>query len=180
MLLAAARPTVIAGAVLNDIGPVIEPTGLARIKSYVGKLPRPDSFEEGAELLRRLFGSQFPKLSDDDWLGYSRRTFKIGRRGMAPLYDVRIAKTLEGIEFDRPLPPLWREFDALGRVPLMVIRGGNSDLLSEATVAAMASRRKNMEAVVVPDQGHAPLLTAPDLVARIATFVAACDAARIH
>jgi pimeloyl-ACP methyl ester carboxylesterase len=180
MLLAAARPTVIAGAVLNDIGPVIEPTGLLRIKNYVGKLPRPDSYEEGAEILRHLFGSQFPKLSDDDWLGFSRRTFKIERRVMTPLYDVRIAKTLEGIEFDRPLPPLWREFDALGRVPLMVIRGGNSDLLSEATVAAMASRRKNMEAVVVPDQGHAPLLTAPDLIARIAAFVASCDAARTH
>jgi pimeloyl-ACP methyl ester carboxylesterase len=180
MLLAAARPTAIAGAVLNDIGPVIEPTGLVRIKSYVGKLPRPDSFEEGAEILRRLFGSQFPKLSDDEWLGFSRRTFKIEKRGMAPLYDVRIARTLEGIEFDRPLPPLWREFDALARVPLMVIRGGNSDLLSEATVAAMAARRRTMEAVVVPDQGHAPLLTAPDLVAQIATFVASCDAVRTH
>ena len=180
MLLAAARPTVIVGAVLNDIGPVIELTGLVRIKSYVGKLPRAESFEEGAEILRRLFGSQFPKLSDDDWLGYSRGTFKIDRRGMAPLYDVRIARTLEGIEFDRPLPPLWREFDALARVPMMVIRGGNSDLLSEQTVAAMASRRRNMDTVVVPDQGHAPFLTAPDLIARIAAFVAACDAARTH
>src|SRR5712692_3980741 len=76
MLLAAARPTAIAGCVLNDIGPVIEPKGLARIKSYVGKLPPPASFQEGADILRKLFGSQFPNLTDGDWLAFARRTFK--------------------------------------------------------------------------------------------------------
>ena len=76
MLLAAARPTAIAGCVLNDIGPVIDPKGLMRIKSYVGRMPRPASFHEGADILRRLFGSQFPKWSDDAWVAFARRTFK--------------------------------------------------------------------------------------------------------
>jgi pimeloyl-ACP methyl ester carboxylesterase len=175
MMLGSARPAAIAGAVLNDIGPVIEPGGLVRIKSYVGKLPRPKSFEEGAEILRRLFGHQFTKMTEEEWLAHSRRTFKVEQRSLEAIYDVKLAVTLEGIDFNRPLPPLWNEFDSLARVPLMVVRGANSDLLSEETVAAMRGRRAAMETMSVPDQGHAPWLTGRDEIARIAAFVAACE-----
>ena len=168
-------PTVIAGCVLNDIGPVIESEGLMRIKSYVGKLPRPASFHEAADMLRRLFGSQFPKLSDDDWVGFARRTFKEAGGRIVPDYDVKVATTLKGVSPDRALPPLWKEFDALARVPLMVIRGGNSDILSAATVEAMRARRDNLDVLEVPDEGHAPLLAGADIIGRIATFAAACD-----
>jgi pimeloyl-ACP methyl ester carboxylesterase len=175
MMLGSARPTAVAGAVLNDIGPVIEPAGLVRIKSYVGKLPRPKNFQDGADILRRLFGHQFTKLSDEQWLAFSRRTFKVEQRGLGPIYDIRLAATLTGIDFDRPLPPLWNEFDSLARIPLMVVRGANSDLLSEETLAAMRARRAELETINVPDQGHAPLLATPDEIARITTFVAACE-----
>jgi len=180
MLLASARPTAMAGVVLNDIGPVIEPGGLVRIKSYVGKLPRPKSFEEGADILRRLFGHQFTKLTDDEWLAFSHRSFKTDKRSLVPLYDVRLARTLDGIDFHRRLPPLWSEFDALGRLPLMVLRGANSDLLSEETVAAMRARRPTMETVTVADQGHAPILSGADLIGRIAAFAATCEPAEAY
>jgi pimeloyl-ACP methyl ester carboxylesterase len=177
MLLAAARPTVIAGCVLNDIGPVIEPKGLMRIKSYVGKLPRPASFHEAAELLRRLFGSQFTRLSDDDWVVFARRTFKDAGGHIMPNYDVKLATTLARVGPDKPLPALWKEFDALARVPMMVIRGGNSDILSAATVEAMRARRDRLDVLEIPDEGHAPLLVGPDSIGPIAAFVAACDRA---
>jgi pimeloyl-ACP methyl ester carboxylesterase len=180
MLLAVARPTAIAGCVLNDIGPVIEPGGLMRIKSYVGKLPQPPSFRDAADILQRLFGSHFPKWGDADWLAFARRTFKEANGRILADYDVRLATTLAGLTPERPLPPLWKEFDALARLAVMVVRGTRSDILSPATVAAMRERRNSLEVLEVADEGHAPRLTEPPTASRIAEFIASCDRAARH
>ena len=176
MLMAALRPTAMTGAVLNDIGPVLEPKGLMRIKGYVGKLPEPRSFGEGAEILRRLFDAQFPKLTSEDWLQAARRTFKEANGRLVTTYDPALAKTMEGVDFEKPMPPLWKEFDALAHVPLMVVRGENSDLLSAETLDAMAQRHAGMERLEVADQGHAPLLAEPETIEHISAFVARCEA----
>ena len=175
MLLGALRPSAIAGVVLNDIGPVIESQGLMRIKGYVGKLPQPRDFEDGAEILRRLFGGQFPKLGHEDWLAAARRTFREKDGGLVPTYDVRLAETLTGVDFEQGLPALWNEFDALAALPLLTIRGANSDLLSPLTVTAMRARRREMETIEVPDQGHAPLLSEADIIGQISAFAKRCD-----
>jgi pimeloyl-ACP methyl ester carboxylesterase len=83
---------------------------------------------------------------------------------------------MEGVDFEKPMPPLWKEFEALNHVPLMVVRGEHSDLLTAETVDAMAQRHAGMERLEVPDQGHAPLLAEPETIARIAAFVARCEA----
>ncbi len=178
MLLGVAHPTAIAGVVLHDIGPVIEPRGLARIKSYVGKLPQPRSFAEGAEILRRLSAVQFPNLTTEQWLAAAQRTWQMKDDELTPTYDVRLARTLADIHIEHPLVPLWHEFDALGRVPMLVIHGANSDILSAATVATMAARHAGMQAIEVPDQGHVPLLEGEDILSAVVQFVATCDGAR--
>jgi pimeloyl-ACP methyl ester carboxylesterase len=175
MLLASARPAAIAGVILNDIGPVIDVQGLARIKGYVGNLPEPKSFADGAVILRRLFASQFPRLTQDDWIAFSRRAFKQQDGRLLPTYDVRLAKTLEGIDLARPLQPLWTEFEALAHIPVLVIRGANSDVLSSATVAAMRARKPDLDAIEVRDQGHAPLLVEPETIGHISAFIAHCE-----
>jgi pimeloyl-ACP methyl ester carboxylesterase len=175
MLLAAARPGALAGVILNDIGPVIEPKGLVRIKGYVGKLPQPTSFDDAATVLRRLFGAQFPTLSEEEWRGFAYRSFEERDGRLVPNYDPRLAETLRSVDEERPLPALWHAYDALGAVPLLVIRGANSDILSPATVKAMRARHKAMKTIEVPDQGHAPLLSEPTLIGRIETFIEGCE-----
>jgi pimeloyl-ACP methyl ester carboxylesterase len=176
MLLAVARPDAIAGAVLNDIGPVLEPRGLMRIKDYVGKLPQPASFAEGAAILRGIADVQFPNVSEAGWLAAARRAWRETDGRLVLTYDTGLAHNFADLTFDQPLPAMWPQFEALAQKPLMVIRGGTSDLLSAATVEEMQARAPAMDVLVVPDQGHAPLLAEPDVIARIVTFIATCNA----
>jgi pimeloyl-ACP methyl ester carboxylesterase len=177
MLLAALRPGAIAGAILNDIGPVIDTTGLMRIKGYVGKLSPPASIEEGAEILRRRDGAHFTRLTMDDWLEQARRNWWWKDGKLVPSYDPALSATLEEADLDKPLPDLWAQFDALPNVPLMVIRGENSDLLSTTTLDAMKARRPNLAIREIEGEGHAPRLEG-SLIADIAAFAERCDRAR--
>ncbi len=177
MLLAALRPTAIAGAVFNDIGPVIENTGVMRIKGYVGKLPQPASIEEGAAILRRQAGAQFTRFTPDDWIDQARRNWWMKDGKLVPAYDTALSKTLEEADLDRPPPALWAQFDAVPKAPLMVIRGEHSDILSAETVAAMKARRPDLTNVEIKGEGHPPQLEGA-LVDAIAAFAERCDRAR--
>ena len=177
LLIGATRPEAIAGVVLHDIGAVIEPAGLTRIKSYLGKIAQPRTFEDGASILRNLFGAQFPKVTAMQWLAAAHRAWRKEDDELKPTYDVRMALPLAGVDTEKPLPAMWKEFDSLLRVPMLVIRGANSDILSVETVEAMAAHHPGMEVVEVPDQGHVPLFEG-ELVLQVNRFVAGCEKAR--
>jgi pimeloyl-ACP methyl ester carboxylesterase len=178
MTIAAKKPELLAGVVLNDIGPVVETEGVLRIKSYVGKLQRPTSYQEAAEMLPSISANQFPNLTEADWLAAARRGWRQEGGRLVTTYDPALGRTLDSVSVDKPFPTQWPEFDAMAQVPLMVVHGAYSDILSAATVTAMRARRPDMELVVVADQGHAPLLAEPGTIGPIAAFAAKCDALR--
>lgn len=171
MALAAARPTLLRGVVLNDIGPVIDGKGLVRIRGYVGKLPSPRDYVEGGDVLKRLFDAQFTRSSDEDWQALARTTWKDVNGRLMPDYDPALRKTLEAVDLEKSLPPLWHLFTGLKPVPVMVLRGANSDLLSAETLQDMAKAHPDLEAVTLPDQGHVPALRGRDMIQRLRRFV---------
>jgi pimeloyl-ACP methyl ester carboxylesterase len=158
MALSAVRPTLLAGAVLNDVGPVIEPKGLIRIRNYVGKLPSPKTMQEAAQILRQLSDAQFPAFSPEQWESMARGTWheKDGRPVLS--YDPNLMKPLEALDLEMPMPDLWNLFEGLQPFPVLTIRGANSDLLAASTLDAMQERHPDLTAITVPGQGHAPLL----------------------
>ncbi|MGL4438588.1 MAG: alpha/beta fold hydrolase [Bosea sp. (in: a-proteobacteria)] len=178
MSMAPVRPTFIKGVVLNDIGPVLDAQGLIRIRGYVGKLPAPRTWHEAADILKQVFGPQFPILDRSEWLGYARRTWKDDNGRLVPDYDTALMKTLEALDLEAPLPVLWPFFDGLKHAPMLVLRGANSDLLSDETLRAMKARHPACETFTVAGQGHAPLLTGKDVLSRIARLCVLADDAR--
>jgi pimeloyl-ACP methyl ester carboxylesterase len=171
MALSATRPALIRGAVLNDIGPVLEGKGLVRIRGYVGKLPAPANEREAIDILKNLMNVQFTALSEDAWRAYARATWKEDGGRLVLDYDPALMRTLEGPDLEAPIPPLWGLFEGLKRVPVLTLRGANSDLLSAETVEAMKNVHPHLEAVTVPNQGHAPLLQDREIIRQIRRFV---------
>ena len=171
--LAAAQPTRLGPVVLNDIGPVIDVNGLVRIASYVGRIPTPKTWQEATRIVMELTRRDFPTLteSDAETLAHQFYNEKDGRPVAS--YDAKLAKSLSALE--GPIPALWPLFDGLKRVPVLVIRGANSDLLSAATVEGMRLRHPDLTSIEVPNEGHAPLLRDKPTIEAVADFFAAND-----
>jgi pimeloyl-ACP methyl ester carboxylesterase len=171
MAIAVLRPTVLRAVVLNDIGPVISGEGIAQIRSYLERAPKPRTFQEALTVQKAAIGQSFAALMEDDWEKMVRAFYREEKRGFVPDYDHNILKTVGSVDVNKSLPTLWPQFMAMASVPLLVIRGGNSRLLSAETVEEMASRHPDMQQVVVEGQGHAPLLWTGELPALIAGFI---------
>ncbi len=164
-----------ASVVLNDIGPVVDPTGLIRIKGYVGRAAWPRNYAEAIALLKTGPAMNFPGLSNTEWHIYAAATFGSDEANLAPRYDLELSHTLDALDTNGPLPELWPQFDALNGLPVLVIRGASSDLLTPETLEAMAARWPGVQTYEVPGQGHAPLLADSASVQAIANFLAAAD-----
>jgi pimeloyl-ACP methyl ester carboxylesterase len=175
MILAASRPGLLTGVVMNDIGPEIDPAGLARIQSYVGGGGPFASWAEAAEAVRAINGIAFPRETGEAfWLAFARRVCRETEDGQVALdYDPNISKPVQ--TGDVAPPDLWPFFDALTGTPLLLVRGALTDLLAMSCVEEMQRRHPAMQLAQVADVGHAPLLTEPDAWAPIQTFLEGLD-----
>jgi pimeloyl-ACP methyl ester carboxylesterase len=177
MILGALRPGLMAGVVLNDIGPVVEGIGLARIKRYLTGNGAVSSWQAAQDAVRRVNSAHFPALDEDDWQAFTRAIFVEANGQIRPDFDAKLVNTVKTIDLETSIPVLWPQFDSLGGIPVLSIRGENSDLLSTGTVAEMAARHHRFEQVTVPGQGHAPLLRDATSLERIKAFALRCDKA---
>ena len=171
MLMAAMQPARIAGLVLNDAGPELNPEGIRRIQSYTGKLPPVTSWTEAAAQTKSVYSVALPDLSDAQWLDYARRGYRENESGVPiPDVDPQIAQALKSAAASGG-GDLWQVFRQIRDTPVLVIRGALSDLLSAAIVERMALEHPGLEQLTVPNRGHAPLLTEPECVAAIDGFI---------
>lgn len=177
MFMAAAQPSTTGAVILNDIGPVIEPSGLGRIAAYVGRIPLPGSWPEAGKLVRDLNVRAFPAVPDDQWEDIARQFFNERKGKPAPGYDPMLRNALSVL--DGPMPALWPQFEGLKRVPLMVLRGEHSDLLSADTVEEMRRRHPAFTSRLVKGEGHAPLLKDAPTIDAVARFLATVDAGQV-
>jgi len=174
MLLAASGAERIAGAVLNDVGPVIEPAGLARIREYVGQGRSYATWMHAARALKEGQGAAFPDYAISDWLVVAKRLMVVSGSGRIALdYDMKIADA-----FNTPAAEggvdLWPAYRALAGRPVLVLRGALSDILSANTLERMAREIPEAETVTIPGVGHAPSLAEPEARAAIARLLAKC------
>jgi pimeloyl-ACP methyl ester carboxylesterase len=171
MVLAATAPQRIAAAILNDVGPELNEVGLERIRTYVGNGARFRSWDEAAEAIAANNGHVPASYSHSNWVEMAHRVCREDNGEIVFDYDMAIALPFEtqgtSLRVD-----MWPLFEALGRKPLLVIRGELSDLLSAASLAKMQSAVPGLKSVTVPGVGHAPMLDEPEALAAIDRFVA--------
>ena len=167
MLLAMADNKRIAGALINDIGPVIEERGADHIRSYVGRSQSWPTWLHAARGLRDTNKGRYPDWTIDQWVIFAKRLCRLSPAGRIVLdYDMRIAEPLRQpgghAGFD-----LWSAYAGLVGIPSLLVHGEFSDLISDETIDEMKRRNPALESVIVPSVGHAPTLEEPEAAAAI-------------
>ncbi|MDO8322248.1 MAG: alpha/beta hydrolase [Phenylobacterium sp.] len=177
LTLSAMRPDLIAGVVLNDVGPEVGAAGLARIAGYVGGAPQVASWADAAAYAKAVNGEALPGLTDVDWDRFARRVFRETDKGLALDYDPAISDVFKVAPTAAPAaaaPDLWPLFTAMatGR-PLLLVRGADSDILEDAVADRMGALLPHMVRVDIAGVGHAPTLEEPQAQAALDTYFAA-------
>ena len=170
MVIAATAPQRIAAAIINDVGPDVDPAGIERILSYVGNDRRFKDWDEAGEMVAASHQGKFDHFTHQDWVAMAKRNCREENGEIRFDYDMAIAEPFKEAGPTPQVDP-WPFFAALGAMPLLVVRGANSDLLTAETAAKMQSVAPAMTLAVIPGVGHAPDLGEPEAVAAIDEFL---------
>ncbi|MCP4560801.1 MAG: alpha/beta hydrolase [Bosea sp.] len=172
MVMAATAPDRVAGLCLNDVGPVLEREGLARIGRYIGEKPAVDSLEEIADRMPLVMPG-FGEVPELRWVEETLRHYVETPQGIDLPYDPALRQSFDAA-MAKPLGDAWPLFDACKAIPMALIHGANSDVLSTATADAMQARRPDMIRVELADRGHIPFLDEPAALAAIESWLRLC------
>jgi pimeloyl-ACP methyl ester carboxylesterase len=170
MVIAATAPQRIAAAIINDVGPDVDPAGIDRILTYVGKDVRFGNWDEAADTISANYGGNFERFTHADWVAMAKRNCREENGEIRFDYDMAIAEPFKTAGAASQAD-LWPLFAALGRKPVLVIRGERSDLLTAQTAAKMQTVAPGMKLAAVPGVGHAPELNEPEAIAAIDEFL---------
>jgi pimeloyl-ACP methyl ester carboxylesterase len=173
LALTALKSRAVAAAILNDIGPEVDKTGLARIAGYSGKPVDTPTWAAAAAYAREINGVAFPHYDEADWDAFARRVFRDGTEGTPVLdYDPDISVPILAAGPKALVPNLWPWFRRLAKKrPTLLIRGETSDLLSADIAARMQKAAPSMQYAEVPGVGHAPMLDEAEAKAAIFEFL---------
>ncbi|MFD1035033.1 alpha/beta fold hydrolase [Sphingomonas hankookensis] len=177
MLLAATDRDRIAAALLNDVGPELDPVGLGRIRGYVGKQVSHPTWMHAARAVAENNGDVFPRYEVQDWLHMAKRAHRLNSAGRIILdYDMKIAEPFR-VPGNEAGPDMWRAYEALAGKPVAIVRGELSDILPARVADAMVARIDGAELTNVAEIGHAPVLTEPAAIGAIDRLLARVAAA---
>jgi len=173
MLMAFQSPERIAAAVINDVGPYLEPAGIERIKSYVGQGRSFPTWVHAARGLEEMQGASYPGRDLPFWIAAAKRVMTLSSNARIVFdYDMKIAEPFAQLDPAAAQADMWPALEALRGKPVLVVRGALSDLLGTQTLATMLERLPGAEAITIPDVGHAPTLCEPEAFAAIDRLLA--------
>ena len=172
MLLATMWKDKMKGAILNDVGPEIGAKGAERIRSYVGQTRNFETWMHAARSMAEAHGSVYPDFKLADWLRLAKRTCKLSGNGRIVFdYDMKIAEPFK-LPGGETGVDLWPVFESLSAMPLLILRGANSDILEKPVAAKMEKKHGGATLVTIPRVGHAPSLDEPESLEAIKGFLA--------
>lgn len=171
MLIARKRPSLLAGVVLVDAGPVTDPRGIVRVRNNFRHVAGLKSESAARDAARKIVSADYPGESETRLDELIARQYRIDARGrLHPLFDAQLISQLDKFDFDDVLEPQWKLFDGLGAFPLMLVRTQLSDQLRRETFEEMARRRPDAARLVISGAGSPALLDGPEEISAIAEF----------